>query len=86
MADKSFFIDTTKCTACRGCQVACKQWNKLPATNTYNWGSFQNPADLSFDTFKLVRFAVLSGPVSALPGTALQGHRRGLCGWGRPRE
>ncbi|MBP1695771.1 MAG: hypothetical protein H6Q41_959, partial [Deltaproteobacteria bacterium] len=20
MADKSFFIDTTKCTACRGCQ------------------------------------------------------------------
>ena len=56
MADKSFFIDTTKCTACRGCQVACKQWNKLPATKTYNWGSFQNPADLSFSTFKLVRF------------------------------
>jgi formate dehydrogenase iron-sulfur subunit len=62
MADKSFFIDTTKCTACRGCQVACKQWNKLPATKTYNWGSFQNPADLSFDTFKLVRFSeVVSG-------------------------
>jgi formate dehydrogenase iron-sulfur subunit len=62
MADKSFFVDTTKCTACRGCQVACKQWNKLPATKTYNWGSFQNPADLSFDTFKLVRFSeVFSG-------------------------
>ncbi|UCG12123.1 MAG: formate dehydrogenase [Deltaproteobacteria bacterium] len=56
MADKTFFIDTTKCTACRGCQVACKQWNKLPATKTYNWGSYQNPADLSFSTFKLVRF------------------------------
>jgi formate dehydrogenase iron-sulfur subunit len=62
MADKSFFIDTTKCTACRGCQIACKQWNKLPATETHNWGSFQNPPDLSFETFKLVRFTeVVSG-------------------------
>ncbi len=62
MADKSFFVDTTKCTACRGCQVACKQWHKLPATKTHNWGSYQNPADLSFDTFKLVRFSeVVSG-------------------------
>ncbi len=62
MADKSFFVDTTKCTACRGCQIACKQWNKLPATQTFNWGSYQNPADLSFSTFKLVRFReVVSG-------------------------
>ena len=56
MADKSFFVDTTKCTACRGCQVACKEWNQLPATKTFNWGSYQNPADLSFSTYKLVRF------------------------------
>jgi formate dehydrogenase iron-sulfur subunit len=62
MADKTFFVDTTKCTACRGCQIACKQWNKLPATDTFNWGSYQNPADLSFNTFKLVRFReVVSG-------------------------
>ncbi|MBW1981349.1 MAG: formate dehydrogenase [Deltaproteobacteria bacterium] len=62
MAEKSFFVDTTRCTACRGCQIACKQWNKLPATKTYNWGSYQNPADLSFNTFKLVRFSeVVSG-------------------------
>ena len=62
MADKTFFIDTTLCTACRGCQVACKQWNKLPATKTKNWGSFQNPEDLSFVTYKLVRFSeVVSG-------------------------
>ena len=62
MAEKSFFVDTTKCTACRGCQIACKEWNKLPATKTFNWGSYQNPADLSFATFKLVRFReVVSG-------------------------
>ena len=57
MADKSFFIDTTKCTACRGCQIACKQWNKNPGTKTFQRGSHQNPADLSFFTFKLVRFS-----------------------------
>lgn len=53
---KTFFIDLTKCTACRGCQVACKQWKKLPAEQTENWGSHQNPKDLSGVTLKLVRF------------------------------
>ena len=59
MADKSFFIDTTKCTACRGCQIACKQWNKNPGTKTFQRGNHQNPADLSSSTFKLVRFSEL---------------------------
>jgi len=52
---KSFFIDTSVCTACRGCQVACKQWHDLPAEKTLNRGSYQNPPDVSFDTYKLVR-------------------------------
>ena len=53
--NKSFFIDTTRCTGCRACQVACKQWHDLPAEATTNRGSFQNPPDLSFTTYKLVR-------------------------------
>lgn len=57
MPGKSFFVDTTVCTACRGCQVACKQWHGLPAEKTINRGSYQNPADLSFKTYKLVRFS-----------------------------
>lgn len=52
---KSFLIDTTLCMACRGCQVACKQWHDLPAEKTINRGTYENPADLSFDTYKLVR-------------------------------
>ena len=52
---KSFFIDTTLCTACRGCQVACKQWHDLPAEETVNSGSYQNPPDLTFNTYKLLR-------------------------------
>jgi formate dehydrogenase iron-sulfur subunit len=57
MEGKAFFIDTTLCTGCRGCQIACKQWNQLPATKTENRGGFQNPEDLSFYTYKLVRFS-----------------------------
>ncbi len=52
---KAFFIDTSLCMACRGCQVACKQWHDLPAEKTTNRGSYQNPPDLSFDTYKVVR-------------------------------
>lgn len=55
MDGKAFFVDLTTCTACRGCQVACKQWHKLPAEETRNWGSHQNPRDLSFITYKVVR-------------------------------
>ena len=32
--DRTFLIDLTRCTGCRGCQVACKQWNQLEAEKT----------------------------------------------------
>lgn len=56
MAGKFFLIDTTRCMACRGCQVACKQWNKLPATKTKQYGTYQNPPDLDGNTYRVVRF------------------------------
>ncbi len=54
---KSILVDTSLCTACRGCQVACKQWNNLPGTKTKQLGTYQNPQDFSSDTWKVVRFA-----------------------------
>ncbi|MDD2218692.1 MAG: 4Fe-4S dicluster domain-containing protein [Desulfoplanes sp.] len=54
---KAFLVDLSRCTACRGCQIACKQWHKLPAEKTKNVGSYQNPQDLSFTTYKLVRYS-----------------------------
>jgi formate dehydrogenase iron-sulfur subunit len=54
---KSILVDTLLCTACRGCQVACKQWNNLPGTKTKQIGTYQNPQDFSASTWKLVRFA-----------------------------
>jgi formate dehydrogenase iron-sulfur subunit len=58
----SILVDTSKCTACRGCQVSCKQWNQLPGVETKNVGSYENPRDLSFETYKVVRFSEGTGP------------------------
>jgi formate dehydrogenase iron-sulfur subunit len=63
MSTKSFLVDLTKCIGCRGCQIACKQWKKLPVEATKNTGSHQNPPDFSFDTLRTVRYSeqVLDG-------------------------
>jgi len=53
---KSILVDVSRCTGCRGCQVACKQWNNLPATKTEQTGTYQNPPDMNGDTYKTVRF------------------------------
>src|SRR4030042_2371163 len=57
MKEKIFLIDTTKCIGCRGCQVACKVWNNLDPEDTKNWGSYQNPGNMSGTTYTLVRFS-----------------------------
>jgi len=49
-------IDTSKCMGCRGCQVACKQWNKLPAEDTTFSGSYENPPQYSANTWMRVVF------------------------------
>jgi len=65
---KGFFVDTTRCIACKACQVACKAWNRLPAEKTVNQGNLQNPPDFSFTTYKLVRMneEVIDGKVNWL--------------------
>jgi formate dehydrogenase iron-sulfur subunit len=45
-----FFTDTTLCIGCKACQVACHQWNKLPA-----W------KDQSEEAGRRVELPVLSG-------------------------
>lgn len=62
MTKKSFLIDSTRCTACRGCQIACKAWHKLPAEATAQEGSYQNPTDLGPDTWRLIRFSEQRDP------------------------
>jgi formate dehydrogenase iron-sulfur subunit len=52
----AMLIDTTLCTGCRGCQVACKQWWDLPGEKTENRGTYENPPDLSPATWTRVTF------------------------------
>ncbi len=58
MTEKNFavLIDVSKCIGCRSCQVACKQWNNLPAIKTSQRGTYQNPPNLSFVTWNVVQF------------------------------
>jgi len=56
VAEKMIVIDTSKCMACRGCQTACKQWNNLSAVVTENHGSYENPPDLSYNTYTRILF------------------------------
>src|SRR4030042_947422 len=34
---KAMLIDSTRCLGCRGCQVACKQWNGLEGEDRNKW-------------------------------------------------
>jgi len=55
---KSLLIDTTKCFACRSCQVACKQWNGLAPEKMVpdNRGTYENPPDLSYSQWLRITF------------------------------
>ncbi|UCC17403.1 MAG: 4Fe-4S dicluster domain-containing protein, partial [Dehalococcoidales bacterium] len=57
---KAILVDLRKCTGCRGCQVACKQWNELPAVSTTNRGTYENPPDLSAHTWSVLKFKEIS--------------------------
>ncbi|NMA92878.1 MAG: 4Fe-4S dicluster domain-containing protein [Firmicutes bacterium] len=53
---KSMLLDTSKCIGCRACQVACKQWNQLPAEKTVFTGEYENPPHFSPVTWTKISF------------------------------
>jgi formate dehydrogenase iron-sulfur subunit len=58
-----FFTDTTVCIGCKACEVACKQWNDLPADGS-TWrkgGSYDHTGELDASTWRHVRFVELAG-------------------------
>ncbi len=63
---KSYLCDTTKCIACRSCQVACKQWNELDTVHTTNRGTYENPHDLAWCCWALIRFKETERPDGTL--------------------
>ena len=53
-----FFTDVTTCIGCKACEVACKQWNDLPADRSTlrKNASYDNTGSLSASTWRHVRF------------------------------
>jgi formate dehydrogenase iron-sulfur subunit len=57
-----FFTDTTVCIGCKSCEIACKQWNDLPADGSeYGARSFDYTGALSATTWRHVRFVEIPG-------------------------
>jgi len=55
-----FFTDTTVCIGCKACEVACKEWNQLPASNggvnTLSGDSYDNTRRLDGLHWRHVKF------------------------------
>ena len=52
-----FFTDTTLCIGCKACEVACKQWNQLPAEPVdFVPLTYDNTRSFSATTWRHVRF------------------------------
>jgi formate dehydrogenase iron-sulfur subunit len=49
-------IDVTKCIGCKACQVACMEWNDLRDEIGTCTGHYDNPHDLSDQSWTLMRF------------------------------
>jgi formate dehydrogenase iron-sulfur subunit len=61
-----FFTDTTVCIGCKSCEIACKQWNDLPADTTdYGRRSFDYTGSLSATTWRHVQFVEIASPMVA---------------------
>jgi formate dehydrogenase iron-sulfur subunit len=59
-----FFTDTSVCIGCKACEVACKQWNDLPADGgeLRPGGSYDHTGSLGAATWRHVRFVELLEP------------------------
>jgi formate dehydrogenase iron-sulfur subunit len=56
-ARKGFFTDTTLCIGCKACEVACKEWNQLPADGLgFTAQSYDNTGELNGTTWRHVAF------------------------------
>src|SRR6266487_2615129 len=61
-----FFTDTSLCIGCKACEVACKQWNQLPAREPFWSGSsYDNTQRLNSTTWRHVQFIEQIGRVPA---------------------
>ena len=57
-------IDVTKCIGCKACQTACLEWNELREEIGVNVGVYDNPHDLTPNSWTLMRYTEYENPRS----------------------
>src|SRR6478735_1377631 len=61
-----FFTDTSLCIGCKACEVACKEWNRVPDDIApWTGDSYDNTRALGADTWRHVAFIEQKVPVGA---------------------
>ncbi|TDC41163.1 4Fe-4S dicluster domain-containing protein [Micromonospora sp. KC213] len=70
-----FFTDTSVCIGCKACEVACKEWNDVPASGFDLLGmSYDNTGALTANSWRHVAFVEQSPPTGHdTPGTRFLG-------------
>lgn len=56
-----FFTDTSVCIGCKACEVACKEWNGVPASVREFAGGLDNTLALGADNWRHVAFIEQAG-------------------------
>ena len=55
-------IDTSKCIGCKACQTACMEWNDLRDSVGTNVGTYDNPRDLTDQSWTVMKFSEFENP------------------------
>jgi formate dehydrogenase iron-sulfur subunit len=64
-----FFTDTSVCIGCKACEVACKEWNLIPADGQeFLSRSYDNTGELGSETWRHVAFIEQEKPLRADDG------------------
>jgi formate dehydrogenase iron-sulfur subunit len=78
----AFLTDSTLCIGCKACEVACKEWNGVPADGfTFTGVSYDNTAGLGHSTWRHVKFVERASDVAAAVATADAGYRSNVFRW-----
>src|SRR3954468_6245643 len=61
MPTSAFLTDSTLCIGCKACEVACKEWNQVPADG-FEWSgrSYDNTLHLGHSTWRHVAFVEMT--------------------------
>jgi formate dehydrogenase iron-sulfur subunit len=66
-----FFTDTSVCIGCKACEVACKEWNRIPMSmHGFTGHSYDNTRELGADAWRHVAFIEQKVPAGVQDGAS----------------